>query len=832
MGIIIKYIIKSINEKRFRTALIIFAVALSGALYFASTSLAESLVVMYTTKMQQACGNADITIYATEKSPSDIISDAPALKFKEQMDYIIKSISGTGRYKIGTKDYKPISLLGMNLEDYKSMNDLQLIKERKGISFISDSMIISQKTAEKYQLDVGDRMEFYIEGVRRDFTVYGIALPIGMFSDESKGSNALVPYKSLCNYMQTDGKPTRIYIKVKEGISIEHLIEELKKGYPKYKAERPFSEKTIEDNTSMIATPLLVMTIIVSFMSIFIIYTSFKVITLEKMPVIGTFRSIGASKKTMNQVLFLESLFYGIVGGIAACGIGIGLLYVMTVYTTPAEIKQYMGTSISISLINLLITLVISITVSVVSSIAPIIAICKIPLKEVVLNNITSNKKGKTKKHIQGIICIALAFILPKIPLGELSIITCMIALICVLVGVINMLPKTIKMTSGLFSILFSRLFGNIGILAVKNIKGNKSILNSIALIAIGIATLLMINNISINVDVEIINAFKKSYLFDAQVSMNDMDKNSARGLLKQDGVESVYPVYTAYNVETKEISKSFQFVESVKDESYTQFVYGDYMGKQKELFQKMNTGRYLITSVNMGNRYHLKEGDKLTLVFPEGDRVYTIIGFVDSFINAGVFALVPEIYLRDDMGAKYYNGAYIKVKGDSDKALKALQKQYSDRGFSGMTLEEMLKNDMDSKNQLMSTLVGFSVLALVIGVIGVINNLIISFIERKQGIAILRSVGMSKKQVANMLFIEALYSGGIGGTAGITAGVIIMYILPDVLRAMQEPIRTYLISDILWVYLVGGILITVVSSITLVKRSSKLNIIESIKYE
>ncbi len=61
-------------------------------------------------------------------------------------------------------------------------------------------------------------------------------------------------------------------------------------------------------------------------MSIFIIYSSYKVITLERLPIIGTFRSIGAAKKTLTGILMLESSLYGCIGGLLGIPTGILVL--------------------------------------------------------------------------------------------------------------------------------------------------------------------------------------------------------------------------------------------------------------------------------------------------------------------------------------------------------------------------------------------------------------------------------------------------------------------------------------------------------------------------
>ena len=78
-----------------------------------------------------------------------------------------------------------------------------------------------------------------------------------------------------------------------------------------------------------ITTAFRLMMIVVLMMSAFIIYTVFKVIVAERLPVIGTFRSIGATKISTSLVLVGESIIYGIIGGIIGDLAGIGILKVL-----------------------------------------------------------------------------------------------------------------------------------------------------------------------------------------------------------------------------------------------------------------------------------------------------------------------------------------------------------------------------------------------------------------------------------------------------------------------------------------------------------------------
>lgn len=61
-------------------------------------------------------------------------------------------------------------------------------------------------------------------------------------------------------------------------------------------------------------------------MSIFIIYSSYNVIILERLPIIGIFRSIGAIQKAVTHILLLESQFYGCMGGLIGILVGIFVL--------------------------------------------------------------------------------------------------------------------------------------------------------------------------------------------------------------------------------------------------------------------------------------------------------------------------------------------------------------------------------------------------------------------------------------------------------------------------------------------------------------------------
>lgn len=94
------------------------------------------------------------------------------------------------------------------------------------------------------------------------------------------------------------------------------------------------------------------------------------------------------------------------------------------------------------------------------------------------------------------------------------------------------------------------------------------------------------------------------------------------------------------------------------------------------------------------------------------------------------------------------------------------------------------------------------------------------------------RSVGMSRKQIVSMIFIESLTGGLIGGVVGAIGGILMVSIVPYVMKAIDMSIPIHYSPGSVFTGIIAGTIITLVASISPAIKSSKLNIIEAVKYE
>jgi putative ABC transport system permease protein len=74
--------------------------------------------------------------------------------------------------------------------------------------------------------------------------------------------------------------------------------------------------------------------------------------------------------------------------------------------------------------------------------------------------------------------------------------------------------------------------------------------------------------------------------------------------------------------------------------------------------------------------------------------------------------------------------------------------------------------------NSLLGLLYGLLGLAIIIAILGIINTLALSVVERRREIGMLRAVGMQRRQVRRTIYLESLFIAVFGAALGLALGV------------------------------------------------------------
>lgn len=116
----------------------------------------------------------------------------------------------------------------------------------------------------------------------------------------------------------------------------------------------------------------------------------------------------------------------------------------------------------------------------------------------------------------------------------------------------------------------------------------------------------------------------------------------------------------------------------------------------------------------------------------------------------------------------------------------------------------------------------GTSLLAVIVGVLGVMNTMLMTVFERKQEICILLALGWKRRRIIGMVLCESALLGLLGGIAGVLigiAGVKVLETLPTIHGLLEPDLSVQLMSVSVAIAVVVG----VISGLYPAWRSSRL---------
>ncbi len=829
MNIVVKSLVKSIMEKKFRTFLVIFSIVISTGLFFASSSISSSLVEMYTNKLKSTVGHADLVVKNDENGAAPFFEAESNNSIDQLLTYQIGEIVTQGYVTQENKKTQWFTIHGIDLTDLNTISPYTLEKADTA-SFEGNQIVISRKMADTLGLAVGDNLEINIAGESHRLKVANAAYATGIFLDETASGSAVIPKSTMASILKSDNKVSSLHIKLNNIQDEQFVLDTLKSLYPDYIVKEPISKADLQGQIGALPTALYIMLIVVSFMSIFIIYTCFKVVAIERMPLIGTLRSIGITRKKANTILLVESTLYGVTGGVLGTAIGIAFLYAISWLTTPDFMRES-GINLKIAAADVITAILFALLLCILSSLIPIIKSSRASIKSVVLQQIEQKPMKIKFNAVFGIIMIAISFISSFMVTGQLSIAVVAVSVILLGIAVTLLVPGVTQLFCIMSEKLYLVLFGNIGVIAVKNLKGNKNILNSISLLAIGISSLIFIQSASTSILSATSEIYKTITNYDIQMKVPGVDEQSLKQIANIEGVADAYGNYEVMNVEV-EGKGTIQMIDSADKTKHLSYWNFDGLDSG-QVYSELHSGRKIVLGTAAMQRLGVSKGDDITLHLPGGSFTYQVIANFDTLLSTGNIGIISEENLRNDGKFNYYTNIYVKASGDIESLANRLDTAPLMNKPLVLTTKEIEKGYADSNKMMFTVLQAFALLSMLIGLIGIVNNLIISFIERKMMIAMMRSIGLSKSQLWGMLGIESFTSGIIGGVVGCFGGFLFVSILPYVYKALYIPpvFIAYPVNQV-FLYIVAAIIITVCSSISPIMKSSKMSIIKSIKFE
>jgi ABC-type lipoprotein release transport system permease subunit len=382
MNIILKYILSNLRDRKLRSLVMLLSITLSATLLFVSMSIGLSYAAAQRKMARGMAGSASIAVTAGEKGiAKDVIPLLPSVK------RVVGMVNTMALYKQDGY-YENFDIIAANLGELEAINPPRLLGGASLNNFTGNQIVLPDRFANKFNIVPGNQITLWLSGEPHVFSVAAIAAYDTVFLRQTRGTNALVPAETLSQILGLGNNFSRLLIEPAAGTTTERLQALLKERLPNQcSVSRIVNEAQVESDGRQKSMPFYLISFFSLTMSVFIIYSSYKVITLERLPVIGTFLSIGAEKKNISRILLLESLVYGGMGALLSIPAGLLVLRLL-LEGLGNSMGQGIQIPMTISPASVFLACATAVATSVLSAWIPVKRVSRLPVKDVVLGRV------------------------------------------------------------------------------------------------------------------------------------------------------------------------------------------------------------------------------------------------------------------------------------------------------------------------------------------------------------------------------------------------------------------------------------------------------------
>jgi putative ABC transport system permease protein len=544
---------------------------------------------------------------------------------------------------------------------------------------------------------------------------------------------------------------------------------------------------------------------------------------------LALFRALGASRKQVTRSVLFEAFVVGLFG--STVGLGLGVLLAMGIRWAFSKIGlDLSGQPLVFGLRTPLAAYGVGLVVTMVAAYLPARRSSRIPPIAALRDDVAMPESSLRRRLLVG-----GAMMLVGIAGGGVGLFADVPrpgywvgggALLAML-GMAAASPATSKPFLALAAGTYRRAFGSIGVLAGQNsLRNPRRTAATASALMIGLTLVTTMSIAGSSAKASIDRTIERTFLGDIVISNaigQGFSPEIAVTAAKEPGVQSV----TRFRYAPAKLEGDRKFLTGADPSTLTQVMRLDLTAGSLGDF----TGDTLLVSKKEASDNGYKVGQELTFRFPKGPTKLRIVGIhdaefasylttIDALIKGGFAVEDSSLLLKLDPGA---NSA--KVKAGLEKATEKLP-IITVKDQTEYAAEQ--RGSIDPLIYIIYALLG---LALVIAVLGVVNTLGLSIIERTREIGLLRAIGVDRRQMRRMVSLESVAIAVLGALMGIGMGLVFGIALMASLR--DEGLEVTRIPWVdLGIYLLAALVIGLLAALLPARRAGRLDVLKAIGTE
>ncbi|MFE6778541.1 ABC transporter permease [Streptomyces sp. NPDC057702] len=707
-------------------------------------------------------------------------------------------------------------------------------------------IMVDADTADKNDLELGDKVR--IIAVPGDFTATISGIVTLQVTNPGSSIFYLDDKTAQRRLLGTSGQYTSIALTAAPGVSNDDLKQTVIASLGADSGLRVQTKaETKAENKDDLGSFLDVMKYamlgfagIAVLVGIFLIVNTFSMLVAQRTREIGLMRAIGSSRRQINRSVLFEALLLGVVGSIlgvaGGVGLAIGLMKLMGTMGMNLDTSE-----LTIKAATPVIGLVIGVLTTVVAAYIPARRAGKIsPMAALRDAGTPADSRAGRVRAVLGLLLtgaggagLALAANADKATDGSMFL---GLGVLLTLIGFIVIGPLLAGVVVRVLSAVLLRVFGSVGRMAERNALRNPRRTGATgAALMIGLALVACLSVVGSSMVASASDELDKSVGADFIIQPdNGTIKPQVEQAVKRgkhlDHV-SDYKLLENATITTPAGKKIKDDVDAASP-SYAEDLRSPVIeGKLSDAFAKNSIG----VPEGFAKDHKVGLGDVLSVDFKEGGTAKLTVRVItseDTAFNKGAIYVgvdtARDHIKPEKMPQNLMMFAIAKDGQDREayKSLKAELKPYPDVTVRDQADYKKLLEDQIG--QMLNLVYGLLGLAIIVAILGVVNTLALSVVERTREIGLMRAIGLSRRQMRRMIRLEsvviALFGALLGLGLGMAWGVTAQKLLAlEGLKTLEIPWPT--IGGVF----VGAALVGLLAALVPAFRAGRMNVLNAI---
>lgn len=725
-------------------------------------------------------------------------------------------------------------------QNWLGESDLVEIREGRAPQ-ADDEIVINTALAEAGKVKVGDRVGVLTLAPKKEFTLVGVFGYSGG-RDSIGGANEVYFTTPVAQQLML-GKPdvfSNVSVQAADGTTPAALRDELARtlgaDYQVKTGEQLAADASagLKEGLSFFNKILLGFAAVALLVGTFLILNTFSIIVAQRTRELALMRAIGASGKQVIGSVVLEALAVGLIASVLglAAGIGVGALLAY-LFGQLAGGLTLAGLGVPASAV--IGAFAVGMLITVIAALLPAVRASRIP-PIAAMQDVSTPDRPLTKVTIGGAVVTGIGAVLLFLGLGghagDSTLATILGGVLFAFIGVALLTPIISRPVVSLLGAIFSwSVPGKLG--RLNSGRNPRRTAITAAALMVGIA---LVTGVTVILD-------------SAKGSIGALAEDTIKAELVISGASSG-PRPASFDPAVLEKAAAIPGVQMVDGEYGDMAVVGgertwvavsSNVAALQQIFgakatagdiSKLAPDQMLVSSDTAKAR-NLSVGSTVPVQLSRGDaRTYTVSGIYESSQLTNPVTLPPQA-AADFAIPQPIQGFLQLAPGTSVDAVQPqVERLLADSPEVSVAdraaFIEQQTGQLDSLLQMIQILLA---LAIVIAVLGIINTLALSVLERTRELGLLRAIGLRRAQTMRMITVEAVVISIFGALLGVVVGT-------GLGAAVVEALKDEGITDLVlpWgqmvTFLILAAIIGVVAAVLPAIRAARINVLGAIAHD